>query len=554
MKPMKIKHLIYVSLAVLIATGCNVLDTKIDTGITDDNLRTNYSYLFDMGYAPYLYVSNGFSHLDNNIAAPMSDEAEQTASTSESQTFNNGSWSPYNNPDDVYNNCYAGIRAAYFFLDYSKDYENQLALNRDTISDNGYQYNLDVQDIAWLRAEAQVLIAWYYFELLKRYGSVPYVDRVLSYDEETALPRTDYHAITDYIVAKIDSVADQLQTSWKAYDSQRDGRFTKGAALALKSRILLYAASPRNNPDNDLEKWEKAAQAAYEVIQGGQYSLATDYRTLFLEGNSATDREIIMSMRGGSSNSLEKANYPIATPGGNSGVTPSHNLVAAYEYKGSPDPGNPYVNRDPRLAYSVVTNNSQWNGRTIEIWQGGTDSWDHRNASKTGYYLKKFLIENLYLTQNESRIHNWVMFRYAEILLNFAEAMNEAYGPDDDHGYGLTAREAINMVRSRPGVEMPDVEAASATEMRERIKHERRIELAFEGHRFFDLLRWKDAENALNQPLKGVRAVKQGENAFTYTEFTVENRIFIAPKMYYYPIPQVEINKSDNRLVQNEGW
>jgi hypothetical protein len=554
MKPMKIKQLIFLIVTALLAIGCNTLDTKIDTEITGDNLNTNFRYLFDMGYSPYIQIRSGFSHLDNNIAAPMSDEAEQTASTSDSQTFNNGSWSPYNNPDDVYNNCYAGIRAAYFFLDNSEDYENKLALNRDTISDNGYQYHLDVAEIAWLRAEAQVLIAWYYFELIKRYGSVPYVDRVLSFNEETNLPRTDYPEIVDKIVAKIDLVADQLQTSWKAYDSQRDGRFTKGAALALKSRILLYAASPRDNPGNDKQKWEKAAQAAYDVIQLGQYSLGTNYRSLFLEGNSATDPEIIMSMRGGSSNSLEKANYPIATPGGNSGVTPSHNLVAAYEYTGTPDPDDPYANRDPRLAYSVVTNNSQWNGRTIEIWQGGTDSWDNRNASKTGYYLKKFLIENLYLTQNESRIHNWVMFRYAEILLNFAEAMNEAYGPDEDNGYGLTAREAVNMVRSRPGVDMPDVEASSVTEMRERIKHERRIELAFEGHRFFDLLRWKDAEYALNQPLKGIRAVKQGDNSFTYTEFNVENRIFITPKMYYYPIPQVEINKSKNLLVQNEGW
>ncbi|MDR1585283.1 MAG: RagB/SusD family nutrient uptake outer membrane protein [Prevotellaceae bacterium] len=552
---MKIKHFIYLIPALLFTTGCDLLDTRIDTQIMEKNLETNFQYLFDMGYSPYANLNSGFYHIDNNIAAPMSDEAEQTAASSNSQIFNNGSWGPYNNPDDTYGRCYAGIRAAHIFLDYSVDYTTKLALNRDTVSDGGYQYRRDVADIAFLRAEAQTLIAYYYFELIKRYGAVPYVDKALSLDDETDLPRIAYHEIVDKIVAKIDEAADYLQVNWKNYDSQRDGRFTKGAALALKSRILLYAASKRDNPDNDKEKWKRAALAAYDVIQLNQYSLASNYRTLFLESNSVTEAEIIMSIRGGSSNEIEKANYPIGTPGGNSGVTPSQNLVSAYEYKSAPDPNNPYANRDPRLEYSVVTNNSQWNGRTIRMWQGddAEDAWDKTNASKTGYYLKKFLIENLYLIQDEKRIHNWTLFRYAEILLNYAEAMNEAYGPDNDNGYGLTARQAVNQIRSRQGVAMPPVEAANDTEMRERIKHERRIELAFEGHRFFDLLRWKDAEYALNQPLKGVRVAKQGEN-FTYTEFTVENRIFSAPKMYYYPIPQTEINKSKNVLHQNEGW
>jgi hypothetical protein len=359
--------------------------------------------------------------------------------------------------------------------------------------------------------------------------------------------------VVEYAVDEINAILDDLQLDWKQFDSERDGRFTKGAALALKARILLYAASPLHNESNNLSKWERAAAAAHEVIQLGQYTLATDYYDLFIEDNSAINNEIIMSCRTGATNDMEKANYPIGTPGGNSGITPSHNLVSAYEYTGTPDPDNPYANRDPRLSYSIVTNSSGWNGRTMQIYTNGQDDPENPNASRTGYYLKKFLMSDLYLTQNETRNHNWVMFRYAEVLLNYAEAMNEAYGPDNDNGYGLSARSAITMIRTRQGVGMPPVVASTQEEMRQKIKHERRIELAFEDHRYWDLRRWKEG-GILKQPLKGIRATPVANDKFTYTEFIVENRVFEAPKMYFYPIPQDEINKSEGILTQNPDW
>ena len=134
--------------------------------------------------------------------------------------------------------------------------------------------------------------------------------------------------------------------------------------------------------------------------------------------------------------------------------------------------------------------------------------------------------------------------------------MNEAYGPDNNNGFSLTARQAINMVRKRTGVEMPDVVAVSKDEMRNRIKHERRIELAFEGHRLWELRRWKDAETVLNQPLMGIKVDNQGGN-YVYSTFEVEKRVFLAPKMYRYPIPQIEINKSQllqGNLKQSPEW
>jgi hypothetical protein len=261
-----------------------------------------------------------------------------------------------------------------------------------------------------------------------------------------------------------------------------------------------------------------------------------------------------MAVRNGAVNNPEVNNYPIGTPGGRSGITPSENLVAAYEDRGIPNPTNRYANKDPRLGYSIVTNNSTWNGRTIEIWKGGQDDFTKLNTSRTGYYLKKFLNDNLYLTQNQTVAHSWIFLRYAEVLLNYAEAMNEAYGPDNDNGYGLSARQAVNKIRKRTGVSMPDVVATNNVEMRERIKHERRIELAFEEHRYCDLIRWKDAGTVLNKTIQGVRANKNTDGSYNYTTIDVESRKFDDSKMYLYPIPHSEITKTNNVVTQNANW
>lgn len=567
---------------VICITSCEYLNTKVDTGITQENLDSDYSRLQQLGYAPYTYLRHGFNVLDQNIIAAITDEAEQTSPSSQAQLYNNGSWSRYTNPLDVYSNNYRGIRSAYFFLDYSTDYKNQLAHNRDTITSGSVNYWNDVENIEWMRAEANILIGWYYFDLIKRYGGVPLVEKVLNIDDETNIPRASFDEIVEFIVSKIDNNKDKLQRNWKGgegaigRDVSRDGRITLGAALALKSRVLLYAASPLYNVSNNITKWEDAAKAANDVIKLKKwtypsnivspvpptitnlpaYKLSNNYRNLFLEANSVLDDEVIWAYRLGATNQMEVLNYPIGTPGGQSGVTPSHNLVSAYEYTDDPDPENPYANRDPRLGYSIVTNNSAWNGRTIETWQGGLDSWDKANTSRTGYYLKKFLIEDLDIAHGATRNRNWIFFRYAEILLNYAEAMNEAYGPDSDPlQYGMTAREAINMVRSRPSVEMPPVNVPLGDQngMREKIKHERRIELAFEDHRYWDLRRWKDGTE-LSKPLLGIRATKIDEDVFSYTEFKVEDRVFDIPKMYYFPFPDAEIRKSNGILTQNPGW
>ncbi|OZI07043.1 RagB/SusD family nutrient uptake outer membrane protein [Siphonobacter sp. BAB-5385] len=554
---------ILLSMGVLgLLTGCQkeFLDTRIDTNQTEETLSSNYATLFSYANAPYTFLRNEFTMLDNNLFSPVSDETVQTTpGNSNVLFFNNGSWNAISNPDNYYAGYYSGIRAANFFLENSANYRAQLAINRDTISVSGKtNYRNDVLNIGWYRAEARVLRAWYYAELIKRYGGVPLVTRTLGLQDNINLPRASYDEVVSFIVGDLDRYKDSLQVNWKTSSfTNNDGRVSKGMALALKARTLLYAASPLNNPSGDVARWRAAAAAANEMLVfaagAGQYTLDNNYRDYFLRNNTLTSGETIWAIRYPASSDPERRNYPIATAGGASGLTPTQDLVEAYEYKGKPDSLNPYANRDPRLGLSIVTNNSSWNGRTIDQSAGGTDDRRKTNASRTGYYLKKFLADGLNLVQNQTVVHNWPVFRFADVLLMYAEAMNEAYGPDNANGYTLTARQALNRVRSRSGVGMPDVTVTSPVDFRAAVRRERRVELAFENHRYWDLLRWKQAATVLNSSVKGVSVSKTG-GTFIYTPITVENRVFDASKMYLYPIPQVEINKSNGVLNQNPGW
>ena len=416
-------------------------------------------------------------------------------------------------------------------------------------------YNMtDAEKKLWV-AEIKALKAYYYFELAKRYGGVPLIDRVYADQKEANLPRGTFDEVVGLILREIEGVRNELVVDWRAENlEEKSGRITRGAALALKSRVLLYAASPQFNPSGEKSKWAAAAAAAFEVINMGIYSLHPDYGGLFVAETSTTSPETIWAVRMGATNEFERKNYPIGTQGGGTGICPSQNLVEAYESTGE-DTGDAYAGLDPRFYATVLRNGDTWNGRTLEIYAGGADDPARQNASPTGYYLRKFLNENLNLTNDDKRLRSWIVFRYAEILLNFAEAMNEAYGPDDAHGYGMSARDAVDAVRAGSGVGMPPVDVApgDAAAMRTAIKHERRIELAFEDHRYWDLRRWDDAGTVLNRPLRGVKVTRSGDG-FAYTPFEVAKRIFEAPKMNLYPIPQAEIVKSGGVLDQNPGW
>lgn len=551
-------------LAVFSLFACEGLlpDNKVDLDLTDKNVSQAYANLRDQGMALYDYLPAGYNRIDGAMLAAATDEADHAPIGSDIEKFQLGTWNAVTNPDNNWGDCYRAIRLSALFLQNSENYEEIILRDTSTASKLN-NYKTQCADLKALRAEARVLNAYMYFELLKRFGGVPLTDKLYSLESHPDLERSTYDQVVKHIVGEIDEVLDndELRDDWYAYDQKLYGRFTQGAALALKSRILLYWASPQNNPTDDQERWEEAAQAAHDLIELTKYSLEGNYGNLFSGTTSHQSKEVILAYMTGANNTPETDNYPISTNGGKTGTCPSANLVDAYENAdGTPfdwnslAPGaDPYADRDPRLQYSVVVNNSQWNGRTMQCYDGGTDGSGVTQATTTGYYLKKFLTDGLDLEKNQTSVHSWILFRYAEILLNYAEAMNEAYGPDaDPFGDGKTARWAVNEVRGRVG--MPPVAASDETEMRGRIKHERRIELAFEDHRFWDVRRWgkADAESALKAPIMGVSITKT-QTGFTYAAKTVGSRTF-QEKMMLYPIPQSEILRSSGKIKQNPGW
>ena len=554
MQIMKIRTILSVIVIALVSSACDFLETSVDRNSTGETIQTNYSAIWGFGRAFYTPIGYGFGMIDSNIFATASDEAQQTSAQSNVIYFNKGMLNENINPlFTYYRNYYEGIRAANFFLDYVADGkgEEMLAHNRNLVTDK-VNYERDLQSLAWFKAEAHVARAYYYSELAKMYGGVPIVESHV--DDGTMVRRSTYDEVVAYIVKEIDDYKAELAPNWDEF-KDREGRFTLGVALAIKARTLLYAASPLHNPENDVTKWEAAAAAANELITNPDlnYSLAPSYGSYFVGGNPLTSPETIYCVRRAQSNNMEKSNYPIATQGGKSGATPTHNLVAAYEYVGTPDPANPYANRDPRLAASVVTNGSTWNGRVIDQSAGATDDMANANASRTGYYLKKFLTDNLNLQQGQVAQHNWIAYRWAEVLLNYAEAMNEAYGPDAvPAGFTMSARQALQQVRDRASTKLPKVIAADQEAFREAVKHERRVELAFEDHRYWDLLRWKDAMDVLNKPVLGV-AVTKTEDGWSYQVQEVATRTFYE-RNYYLPFLRSEIENSGNTLEQNPQY
>jgi hypothetical protein len=547
--------------------GCSsFFDTDIETRYPEEEIFVNYSRMSQAGYGVYTALfSFGFNRISSAMLASACDEADHADNHSTIHYFNTGIWTASANPDNCWATFYTAIRRANLFLENTTDYKT--ILYRDTvIQTNKDEYHYNVRDIEWLRAEVRFLRAFYHFELMKRYGGIPVMTEVIDDEAELmSITRDDMNKCLDFVVKECDAVIPQLKDSWVGFDGNKwQGRAVKVSAMALKSRVLLYAASPLNNPSNDIEKWKTAATAAHDVIATGNYGLHNDYRNLFNLGNNSDENpEVLFAVHRWNENSFEKYNYPVGyDQGGQATTSPSQNLVDAYEMQSTGkrideagsgyDPQSPYSGRDPRLQMTIIVNNSLFKGRNVECWIGGIDGMGKLKATTTGYYLKKYVNENLNLTQNQTSVHSWILFRYAEILLNYAEAMNEAFGPEAKGGFSMSAKTAVDAIRQRQSVNMPILPPGlSQNEMRERIRDERRIELAFEEHRFFDVRRWKIAEQTENMPLMAMQITGNEEGTFEYLVIKKEDRIFKS-YMYLYPIPEAETLKG--AIIQNPGW
>ncbi|WP_456088028.1 RagB/SusD family nutrient uptake outer membrane protein [Parabacteroides sp.] len=348
-----------------------------------------------------------------------------------------------------------------------------------------------------------------------------------------------------------------------AVQQRISGRIVK----AFKARLALLEASPAFNVNNDVALWEKAAKMNGELLdlanfdpKGNLFYLKEQINAGNITANDKLDnKEIVWRRPISSSRNMEVDNFPPSLYG-NGRMNPTQNLVDAFPMKnGYPitdpksdfDPDKPYANRDPRLGLYIIYDGSTYKSKKINT---GVNSGDNGlnakvNSTRTGYYMKKLLREdaNPNPASTSDQQHIIVHIRQTELFLNYAEAANEAWGPTTTSGNGFSAKDVIAAVRKRAGISQPDMYLESITtkeKMRELIRNERRLELCFEGFRFWDIRRWN---SDLTETAKGVR-IENGQ----YNYFTVEDRVFDNSYMHYGPIPYDEVLKYN--LEQNSGW
>jgi hypothetical protein len=548
----------------MLFTACQKLEDKPLELVTEeflwdskDSLGTNAGYFLNSIYAD---LPAGFNRIGGNLLDAATDDAVPTEDGTAISAFTNGGYSAIANADNSWQANYASIRKCNLFVQNF----NKVHFRMDP--------TIFIQGQYW-RAENRFLRAMFYYELVKRYGGVPLLgDKVLALDDDLKLPRNTFDECVNYVAGECDAIKDSLRTDPVVTTDY--GRITKAVALTLKAKILLLAASPLYNSSNDIARWRRAKNAAADVIRLGVFSLEPVFSNVFL---TRKNNEVILAYQRAVTTDLEVNNAPIGYLSGTTTsrgrTSPTQELVDAFTTtKGLPitvdvksaanptgfDAANPYANRDPRLDKTVFYNGLTWLSRGVETFDGGRDRPGGAVVqTKTGYYMRKFLGELASSTAYSNQTHNFPIFRYADVLLMFAEAKNEVDGPGAN---GDSVYNYIRDIRKRAGIQIgssPNTYGLSAgistSDMRTIIRNERRVEMAFEEQRFWDLRRWKIAENIYNRPLHGIRITKAG-NVLNYKVEELNTPFqFFAPRMYKYAIPYSEIAKNSN-LIQNEGY
>lgn len=565
MKILKYKLILLVLITVSFLSACkkDFLERTPGVALSEEAVFADPILSAQFADKAYTYLVDDYVRFDTHRGASSqaSDEAVSGTANSSIRYLNQGLFHDHsdrvaaiNDIRDIWSRSYAGIRQA-----------NVMITKMPIVPWTG------VQDPARIKGEMHFIRAFLYFELIKRFGGVPLIDRAFEVNENLDIPRNTYQECLIFILADL-AAAESLPLD---YDNANYGRATLGAARALKSRVLLYAASKLNNEADDKAKWASAAQAAKDVMDMNLYALQSTYSDIL---NVASSPEyIMMKIRGPRINSDNKIVDFSQSPGSGAisgSMNPTQNHVDLYEMKNGKaitdptseyNPQAPYANRDPRLGFNVLYNDQTWQGRKLEMWYTETTNangqkvttysrdWNATNPiyTATRYYCRKYWPEPYIRNVTGTALLNYVYFRYAEILLNYAEAQNEAVGPD------ASVYNAINEIRSRAEVAMPNLPLGlNQTEMRARIRNERAVELAFEDHRWYDIMRWKAGPAIVAQPVYGMNILKNANGSFTYNRVLLPNtyqKVFL-DHMHRYPIPRTEINKSNNILLQNPGW
>lgn len=558
---MKLKNTCALLIASLGLTACSsFLDFDESQGMNQEEAYAYFDNVTRMASGVYRSVPADWGKIGDALREAATDNAVYTWESNAVWNMYNGTWSPIRLVDDRWGEFFQVLHDANSFL------ENYSEENLERFKwDKSYAENLE--RVNGYYKEVEALRAFYHFELAKRYGDVPLMTRTYSLEEINHIEKTAFADVIEYVNKELERLAPELPLDQNDMFHET-GHMTKGIALAIRSRALLYAASPFFAGEGDATaKWEAAAKAAYDVIALNRYSLSNIKEDPLYNkagGNLVLDsKQLIWEVRGTESNTFEARNLPMGFEGAKGGNTPTQNFVDEFDFlDGTPfdwenplhvakmfydKSGNP--TRDPRLYLNVICDGMKYMNTAVEPLEGGKNGLPIEGATRTGYYLRKLMNETVTLdpVKPAKKPHHYPTYRYAEILLNYAEALNEWQGPATayaaDGGRSLTALDALNEVREAAG--MPAYDTTDKDEFRKLVRKERRIELAFEDHRYWDIRRWKEGKQV--EKIYGLKKVNG-----VYQKALIQNRIW-DDKMYLYPIPQNETFMNKN-LTQNPGW
>lgn len=563
-----IKYILATALLSVFGTSCVDLNyTEVTTNDEDWIYKSPIYGIQQLVTSVYAHLPNGFDKNyeggSGSTLAAATDEAECALSNSSVHRFYNGGWSPNNPFSFTWENSYKAIAEANNFLEKL----DKIDLS-DYASNNDYEAMKSKFDL--FEYEVRFLRAYFYFDLVRTYGDVPFTLKTLSNVEANRISRTPALDVMNWIVEEMDAIAEYLPITYTTELNPEVGRATRPMCLALKARTLLYKASPLFNTSSNTGWWLDAARANHDVIKyAAQWGITLGNYAKIWGSDNGDGSEVIFASKQGALNSWESYNYPIGVENGQGGMCPTQTLVDLYEYNdGSGQTfgerhanadinvtrDNPYAELDPRFGLTIVKNGDLWpnyNTTPIETFEGGINAAPLLNATPTGYYLKKYCDGNVNISTNDATTapHAWVIMRLGEFYLNFAEAMYRYYGNAETAGeFGLTANGAINALRDREDVQMPHW-SGNPSDWLQRYQRERFVELAFENQRFWDVRRWK-----CGSELATVKVAKLQKNAGGDVVLIrrQETRNW-EDKYYFFPIPFSEINKNPN-LEQNPGW
>jgi hypothetical protein len=570
---MQMKKILGLILLIIAVSSCkkNALDISPQDRVAETAVWTDESLIKAYHSELYNAIPHGFYI---HMYSKYTDEAYNSAPCCGADLFKMNSF----NPDNIGGAGGGDFWGGYmYYWNYAYQYVRKINIFLDKM-DAADALQFPTKDR--LVAEAKFIRAFVYFNLIERYGGVPIVEKIYKLGDEEVFKRNTFDECVNYIQTNLNEALPDLEDKYASTD-ENYGRATKDACYALASRLWLYAASPLFNPTHDNTKWQKAADAAAAFTDSADrgYSLYPNYGELFNRPSGAAQNEFIFTRNFTTTNGHQAPMHNLGRRYGAYGGWwasngPSQNLVDDYDMvNGQPaftwsgntqtvnagsgyDPSHPYWNRDPRMNATVIHDSSVYHGDLFEMWidandptKFGYDSYKQSSDNpRGGYILRKFMPEDGPINWQTTYTIPWPHFRLAEIYLNYAEAKFEL-------GDEATCREYINKVRARPSVNLPPIPATVTGEaLRQRLYNERRIELAFESHRFFDIRRWKIASVIENRPIRGMDIIKDRTTGVTnYNPVIVLQKNPYEEKMNLLPVETAEVRRNDPSL-QTPGW